>query len=90
MRIEYINVYVDTDVDVPISDIMEQLHTDDLIDELSSRAITPEERSKIVHDFGVGLKDNNIPWSVLDDLKLSVIKEAFNKYTLEELESKLK
>jgi hypothetical protein len=90
MRIKYINVYVDTDVDVPISDIMEQLHTEDLIEELSSRSITPEEKSKLIDDFGTGLKDNNIPWSIQDDLKLSVIKEAFNKYTLEELENRLK
>ena len=43
------------------------------------------------------LQDNNkkakkliVPETVLDELKLDVLKEAFNKYSLEELTAKLK
>lgn len=89
-RKKYINVYVDTDVDIEISDIMEQLDTEDLIEELKSRDITPEEKTEIMQGFNPDLKTNGIPWSLYDDLKMNVIREAFNKYTLEQLEEKLK
>lgn len=85
-----INVYVDTDVDIPMGDIMEQIDNEELIDELISRDITPQEKSKILRGFGSDIKTDGIPWTIQDDLKMDIIREAFNKYSIEQLEEKLK
>lgn len=86
----YVNIYVNTDVEVPMSDIMEQIDTDDLIDELVGRGITPEDKVKIQQSFGTIIKDNGIPWTLEDELKMNIIKEVFTKYSISELEQKLK
>lgn len=87
---KYINVYVDTDIDVRLGDIMDQLDNDDLIDELLSRDISFEEKIRITQHFESGLKNDRIPWTLQDQMKFNIIKEAFNKYTIEQLEEKLK
>jgi uncharacterized protein (DUF433 family) len=83
-KYNYVTVEVEvntiTDVDVRVNDIIQELTNEDLIDEIKSR--------NIHIDFK--FKDDGIPWTLQDDLKFNVIKEAFNKYTLEQLEEKLK
>ena len=79
-RYRTINVYVDTDVDIPLSDVMEQIDDDELIEEIKSRGLYQFE-----------FQSNGISASSLyDEMKINVLKEAYAKYTLEELEQKLK
>jgi len=77
-----INVYVDTDVDIPLSEVMEQVDDDDLIEEIKHRGLYIGST-----DF---LSNGMPPSTVYDELKLNVLKEAYAKYSLEELEQKLK
>lgn len=85
-----ISVYVDTEVDIPMDEVMIRLDTDDLIEELLDRNISPQEKTKLIGGFGTEIKTDGTEWTLYDDLKMDVIREAFNKYTLEELEERLK
>ena len=67
---------VEFDVDEVIGDISDE----DLMEEVKSRGLNK-------NDF----VSNGISASTLyDDLKINLLKEAYAKYTLEELEQKLK
>lgn len=89
-RYRRLNFYVNTEVEIQAHELFEQIDNDDLIDELLSRDISPQERSKLLQGFRSDIKTDGIPFSVYDELKMDIIREAFNKYTLEELENKLK
>ena len=68
------------EVEFDIDEILQDISNEDLIEELKSRGF-------INYEF----ISNGIPSStVYDDLKINVLKEAYSKYTLEELEEKLK
>jgi hypothetical protein len=78
---KYINVYVDTDLNVSLDEIMDQVDDDMLIEELRSRGLSITE----------GFSTHGMsPSSVYDEMKLNVLREAYSKYNLEELEQKLK
>lgn len=75
-----IYTYVNTEVEIDVVDILDQLDDEDLLDEVKSRGLKLDQ-----------FVSNGIPSStVYDDLKINVLKEAYSKYTLEELEEKLK
>lgn len=89
-RYKFLNFYVNTEVEIQASELFDQIDNDDLIEELLNRDITPQEKTKLLQGLGTDVKSDGIQWSLYDDLKMNVIKEAFNKYTLEQLEEKLK
>jgi len=75
-----VNVYVDTDVDIPLSEVMSNVDDDELLEEVRDRGL--------IND---GFVSNGMPASSLyDELKINLLKEAYAKYSLEELEQKLK
>lgn len=75
-----INVYVDTDVDIPLSEVVDQLDDDDLVEEMKSRGLLSDNR----------FISNGMPASTLyDDMKIDILKEAYSKYSLEELQKRL-
>jgi hypothetical protein len=78
---KYINVYVDTDLNVSLDEIMDQVDDDMLIEELRSRGLSITEGFSI-HGMS--------PSSVYDEMKLNILRDAYSKYNLEELEQKLK
>ena len=68
------------EVEFDIDEILQDISDEDLLDEMRSRGLVNPE-----------FISNGMPAStVYDDLKLNVLKEAYGKYTLEELEQKLK
>lgn len=89
-RYKFLNFYVNTEVEIQAEELFDQIDNDDLIEELLRRDITQQEKSKLLQGLGTDVKSDGIQWSLYDDLKMNVIREAFNKYSLEELEEKLK
>lgn len=80
-KYEYVTVYVDQYVKVNVQDIIDEISDDTLLEELKFRGLSISE----------GFSMNGLPPStVYDELKLNVLKEAYSKYSLEELEQKLK
>lgn len=75
-----INVYVDTDVDIPLSEVMDQVDDDELLEEAKHRNLLSDNR----------FISNGMPASTLyDDMKIDILKEAYSKYSLEELQKRL-
>lgn len=80
LKYKTINVYVDTDVDIPLSEVVDQLDDDDLVEEMKSRGLLSDNR----------FISNGMPASTLyDDMKIDILKEAYSKYSLEELQKRL-
>lgn len=71
--------YIEADVDIEEEDVL------DYLDYANSYTI-----DKIIKHLGVVKNFNPFGTSLYDDMKFDVLKEAFDKYNLDELEEKLK
>jgi len=87
----HVELFVNTDMEVILDDIIPQLYTSELIDELCKRKnFTYRDKQKFnvfVRDI---LSDDGVNTTLQDELKFNILKETFNKFTLEQLEEKLK
>ena len=76
-----IYTYVSTEVEIDIDEILDQLEDEDLINEVLRRDLFNK------HQFS----ENGVPPTTLyDEMKITILREAYSKYTLEQLEEKLK
>ncbi len=76
----------EVDIDVDISDYIEELSTQELIDELSERTLSATHKIE-VKGIIIGSMDYDIPnlSSVDDELKMKHLCEIWDKYTLDDL-----
>ena len=73
-------VDVSTEVEIDIDDLIEQISDQHLLEEVKFRGLLGDSF----------VSDGMSASTVYDDLKINVLREAYSKYTLEELEQKLK
>lgn len=85
----YVSIDVDTD------EIMSDIRTRDMTKELSTRFKASEhERSKIMEwiktELRVTMRDAINGDNLIDDFKAQLLRESMNRFTLDQLEERLK
>lgn len=80
-----------TTADVLLEDVFENIHTEDLVEELLSRSdVNVEDRIKLSKKFTAFETDGLHSSSLYDQMKIDILRQAYSKYNLNQLEEKLK
>jgi hypothetical protein len=74
---------IEVDVDIEIEEYLDEVDTEDLIDELISRQLDESEKVRINSAFS---NFSNVKSTLLDELKTEVVMKGFKNKSLEELE----
>tara|TARA_R110000803_G_scaffold184282_1_gene246629 strand:- start:66 stop:311 length:246 start_codon:yes stop_codon:yes gene_type:complete len=74
---------IEVEVDIDIEEYLDEVDTDDLIDELASRDLDSNEISRISTSFSNSIDFKS---TLLDELKTEVVLNGFKNKSLEELE----
>tara|TARA_B110000977_G_scaffold188245_1_gene256274 strand:+ start:116 stop:361 length:246 start_codon:yes stop_codon:yes gene_type:complete len=74
---------IEVEVDIDIEEYLDEVDTEDLIDELLSRKLDPEEKAKIgtVLSFA-----ENVKSTLLDELKSEIVMNGIKGKSIQELE----
>tara|TARA_R110000803_G_scaffold149081_6_gene214535 strand:- start:7440 stop:7685 length:246 start_codon:yes stop_codon:yes gene_type:complete len=74
---------IEVDVDIDIEEHLDEVDTEDLIDELLSRKLDPEERAQINKVFNFA---ENVKSTLLDELKAEIVMNGIKSKSIQELE----
>ena len=74
---------IEVDVDIDIEEHLDEVDTEDLIDELLSRKLDPEERAQINKVFNFA---ENVKSTLLDELKSEIVMNGIKSKSIQELE----
>ena len=86
-----VEFFITTDIKESLVGILHQLYTSELINELCKRNnLTYSDKQKLNVFIRHILSDDGLNTTLQDELKFDILKDAFNKFTLTELEEKLK
>lgn len=86
-----VEFFITTDIKESLVGILPQLYTSELINELCKRNnLTYSDKQKLNVFIRHILSDDGLNTTLQDELKFDILKDAFNKFTLTELEEKLK
>tara|TARA_R110000851_G_scaffold12650_3_gene43673 strand:- start:2180 stop:2425 length:246 start_codon:yes stop_codon:yes gene_type:complete len=74
---------IEVDVDIDIEEYLDEVDTEDLIDELLSRKLDPEENAKIGRVLSFA---ENVKSTLLDELKSEIVMNGIKGKSIQELE----
>jgi hypothetical protein len=80
------SISINVDVNVDIEDYMDEIDTDDLIEELSNRDLSAKNKKDIIDFTNEGTDKARSVQTIIDDLKFEAVLKNINSKTLEEID----